>query len=77
MKVALSPPEQKVVTVNMGYVGPLMAPVKAGDQVGSVKVMVNGVVISESPVITAGGVSPVESMWSKAMDSVLMMVFGG
>ncbi len=77
LKVALSPPEQKVVTVNMTYTGPLMAPVQAGDQVGAVKVMVNGVVISESPIVTGGDVAPVASMWSRAMDSVLMMAFGG
>lgn len=77
MQVALSPPEQKVVTVNMTYSGPLMAPVKAGEQVGVVKFMVNGNAVSEAPVITAADVSANESMWSRAFDSVLMMVFGG
>jgi serine-type D-Ala-D-Ala carboxypeptidase (penicillin-binding protein 5/6) len=77
LNVALSPPEQKVVTVNMTYTGPLMAPVKTGAEVGAVKVMVNGVVISESPIVTGGDVAPVSSMWSRAMDSVLMMAFGG
>ncbi len=77
MKVALSPPEQKAVTVNMTYTGPLMAPVKAGETVGSVRVMVNGVVITEQPVVTGGEVAAVSSMWSRALDSVMMMVFGG
>jgi serine-type D-Ala-D-Ala carboxypeptidase (penicillin-binding protein 5/6) len=77
MTVALSPPEQKIVTVNMSYRGPLMAPVKAGEQVGMVKVMVNGVIIAESPILTGGDVAAVESMWSRALDSVMMMVFGG
>jgi D-alanyl-D-alanine carboxypeptidase (penicillin-binding protein 5/6) len=77
MTVALSPPEQKIVTVSMSYKGPLMAPVKAGDEVGTVRVMVNGVAIAEAPVITGGDVAPVTSMWSKALDSVMMMVFGG
>ena len=77
MKVALSPPEQKAVTVSMTYKGPLMAPVKAGETVGSVRVMVNGVVITEQPVVTGDDVVVVESMWSRALDSVMMMVFGG
>ena len=77
MKVALSPPEQKAVTVSMTYKGPLMAPVKAGETVGSVRVMVNGVVITEQPVVTGADVVVVESMWSRALDSVMMMVFGG
>ena len=77
VSVSLSPAEQKAVTVNMTYRGPLMAPVKAGEQIGMVRFMVNGTAVREVPAITAAAVEADESMWSRALDSIIMMTFGG
>jgi hypothetical protein len=54
-----------------------MAPVKAGEKVGTVRFLVNGNAIAEVPVETAGAVAADPSMWSKALDSVMIMMFGG
>lgn len=76
-QVALTPKEQKSVELKMSYTGPLIAPVIAGTEVGSVRVMVNGRVVAEIPVVTSADVVAVDSMIEKAMDSVSIMVFGG
>ena len=75
--VALTKEERKTAEVKLNYTGPLIAPVKAGDQVGIVKVFIEGRVIAELPVRTAASVQPVDSMWQKALDSAMIMVFGG
>jgi hypothetical protein len=33
-------------------------------------------VVSETPIETAGAVAAVDSMWSKALDSLLFLAFG-
>jgi D-alanyl-D-alanine carboxypeptidase (penicillin-binding protein 5/6) len=76
VSVSLSPAEQKVVTVTLTYRGPLMAPVKAGEPVGMVRFLVNGRPVSEVPAITAADVAATDDMWSKALDSLLIMTFG-
>ena len=76
IKVALSPAEQDRADVKMSYNGPLQAPVKAGDKVGTLRILVDGKVISEADLQTAADVAPVDSIWVKAWDSALLMVFG-
>lgn len=75
-RIALSPAEQATVEVKMSYLGPLMAPVNAGDKVGILKVYVGGKVISELPLTVGSSVEAVDGMWQKAMDSVMIMIFG-
>ncbi|MFT3986827.1 D-alanyl-D-alanine carboxypeptidase family protein [Aestuariivirga sp.] len=75
-RVALSPAEQQTVEVRLAYTGPLMAPVKAGDTVGSVRVIVQGDIIADIPVLAASGVDVDRSMWSRALDSLMIMAFG-
>lgn len=75
--VALTKDERKTAEVKLSYKGPLLAPVKAGDLVGTVKVFIEGRAIAELPVMTAASVDPIESMWQKALDSAMIMVFGG
>ena len=75
--VALTKEERKTAEVKLNYKGPLLAPVKAGDEVGTVKVFIEGRAIAELPVMTAASVDPIESMWQKALDSAMIMVFGG
>jgi D-alanyl-D-alanine carboxypeptidase (penicillin-binding protein 5/6) len=77
LRLALSAKEQESVEVKLSYAGPLMAPVKAGDQIGTVRFMMDGKTIAEVPVETANTVEAVDSMWSRAMDSLMIMVLGG
>lgn len=76
VKVALSPSEQERADVKMSYTGPLMAPVKAGSKVGTLRILIDGKIISEADLLTAGDVAAVDSIWIKAWDSALLMVFG-
>jgi serine-type D-Ala-D-Ala carboxypeptidase (penicillin-binding protein 5/6) len=76
-QVALTPKEQKNVELKLSYTGPLMAPVKAGTEVGKARVIVAGKVVAEVPVLTANDVPAVESIVEKALDSLSIMVFGG
>jgi serine-type D-Ala-D-Ala carboxypeptidase (penicillin-binding protein 5/6) len=76
-QVALTPKEQKSVEMKLSYLGPLMAPVSIGQEVGKARVLVNGRIVAEVPVIAASRVSVVDSMIQKAIDSVSIMVFGG
>ncbi|MFT3672033.1 D-alanyl-D-alanine carboxypeptidase family protein [Aestuariivirga sp.] len=75
--VALTKEERKTAEVKLTYKGPLLAPVKAGDEVGIVKVFIEGRVVAELPVMTSTSVDPVDSMWQKALDSAMIMAFGG
>jgi serine-type D-Ala-D-Ala carboxypeptidase (penicillin-binding protein 5/6) len=75
--VALTDKERQSVEVKLAYNGPLMAPVKQGDIVGSVKVFVSGKAVAEVPVQTTQNVAAIDSMWQKAWDSVMIMLLGG
>lgn len=77
MKVAISPKELDGAEIKMSYSGPLLAPVKAGQIVGTVRLLIDGKPVTEVPLETANDVSAVSSMWKKAWDSVLIMAFGG
>ncbi len=76
-QVALTPKEQKNVELKLSYTGPLMAPVKAGTEVGKARVIVGGKTVAEVPVLTAADVPAVDSMVEKALDSLSIMMFGG
>jgi serine-type D-Ala-D-Ala carboxypeptidase (penicillin-binding protein 5/6) len=77
VRLALSQQEQNKIEVKLNYTGPLMAPVKAGQQVGTVRFLIDGKAVAEVPVETASSVDAVDSMWSKSLDSIAIMVFGG
>lgn len=77
VKLLLSATEQSTIEVKLSYVGPLFAPVKEGEAAGKVRFLVNGRTLQEVPVETAGSVEATQSMWQKAWDSVVYMVFGG
>ena len=76
-QIALTADEQKTVEVKLNYTGPLYAPIKAGTAIGIVKIIVRGKAVAELPVVAANDVAAVSSMWSKALDSAMIMVFGG
>ncbi len=75
--VALTKEERKTAEVKLTYKGPLLAPVRAGEEVGIVKVFIEGRAVAELPVMTSASVDPVDSMWQKALDSAMIMAFGG
>jgi serine-type D-Ala-D-Ala carboxypeptidase (penicillin-binding protein 5/6) len=77
VRLALSDEEKDGTTVEVAYDGPLMAPVEQGAEVGTVRFKVNGRVISESPLVTAEPIDAAAPMWSRAIDSVAYMLFGG
>jgi serine-type D-Ala-D-Ala carboxypeptidase (penicillin-binding protein 5/6) len=77
LRVALSPSEQERAELKMSYSGPLMAPVKAGQKAGTVRIIVDGQPLSDAPLEVAEDVPAIQSMWKKAWDSVLIMAFGG
>ena len=77
LRLALSDEEKDSTTVEVAYDGPLMAPVEAGAEVGSVRFKVDGRVISESPLVAKEAVEESGPMWSRAIDSVAYMIFGG
>jgi hypothetical protein len=76
-RISLAPQEQDTVEIKLDYKGPLMAPVVKGTEIGKIRILVAGKTVAETPVITASDVSATQSMWSKALDSALMMTFGG
>jgi D-alanyl-D-alanine carboxypeptidase (penicillin-binding protein 5/6) len=76
VQIALTAAEQATVETKLVYTGPLMAPVAAGAKVGSVRLMLDGYALAEVPVETAAAVDEEPSMWSRALDSVMIMAFG-
>jgi serine-type D-Ala-D-Ala carboxypeptidase (penicillin-binding protein 5/6) len=77
VRLALTGAEQQSVEVKLHYQGPLLAPVKAGTQVGSVHFSAGGATFAEVPVVTAADVAAEESIWQRAYDSIAYLVFGG
>ena len=76
VRVALTAAEQELAEVKLAYNGPLMAPVQAGTEVGKVRFIVDGITVADVPVVTADAVAAENSMWSRALDSVFIMIFG-
>jgi D-alanyl-D-alanine carboxypeptidase (penicillin-binding protein 5/6) len=76
IRVSLSAQEQEVAEVKLAYTGPLMAPVEAGTEVGKVRFIVDGMAVADVPVVTADAVPAEPSMWSRAIDSIFIMIFG-
>ncbi|MFM8747357.1 MAG: D-alanyl-D-alanine carboxypeptidase family protein [Aestuariivirga sp.] len=76
VQVALTAQEQETAEVKLAYTGPLIAPVEAGREVGAVRFIVDGLTVAEVPVATASAVPEQTSMWSRAVDSLFIMIFG-
>ena len=60
MQVSLTPAEQQIAELKLHYVGPLMAPVKAGEEVGKAIVIVRGKAVAEGAVVAAADVVAVD-----------------
>jgi serine-type D-Ala-D-Ala carboxypeptidase (penicillin-binding protein 5/6) len=77
VRLALSPDEKLRVEVKLSYKSPLLAPVAAGTEIGMVKFMLDGKVFAQTPVQTANSVEDSPSIWSRAMDSIMVLALGG
>jgi D-alanyl-D-alanine carboxypeptidase (penicillin-binding protein 5/6) len=73
----LSDEERATAEAQLAYKGPLVAPVRAGQQIGHVKVFTDGRMVTSAPVYARDSVGVTDSAWSKALDSALFMAFGG
>ena len=60
LRLALSAREQESIEVKLSYAGPLIAPVKAGAPIGTVRFLMEGKAIAEVQVETANDVAAVE-----------------
>ena len=76
MRVLLSDQEKRSARTEIVYRGPLIAPVNEGQEVGFMRLTIDGKVISRVPLITGANVSTSPDMWRKALDSVMFMAFG-
>jgi D-alanyl-D-alanine carboxypeptidase (penicillin-binding protein 5/6) len=76
-KVSLAPFEQEKADLKLSYSGPLIAPLKAGTAIGTLKVLVDGRAVADAPLQVGADVPANSSMWHKAADSALIMLFGG
>jgi hypothetical protein len=56
---------------------PLIAPVSEAQEVGFIRLTIDGKVVSRVPVITGGSVPPSTDLQHRALDSVMFMAFGG
>jgi D-alanyl-D-alanine carboxypeptidase (penicillin-binding protein 5/6) len=77
VRVLLSDQEKSNARTEIVYRGPLIAPVSEGQEVGFMRLTIDGKVVSRVPLITGASVSPSADMWRKAVDSVMFMAFGG
>ena len=75
--VKLSKQERSNAKMSVVFTGPLAAPVSKGQQVGNLVIKLDGKTITSAPVVTKQSIDRVDSMWSKAFDTVLFQVFGG
>ena len=76
-RVSLAAFEQQKADIRLTYKGPLIAPLKQGTPVGTMRITVDGALVAEQPVTIANDVDATNNMWRKAADSALMMIFGG
>ena len=75
--VRLSEKERKQAEMIVRFKGPVKAPVRAGQELGSVVIKLDGKTISNSPLVADESVAEEESMWSKAIDTLMFKAFGG
>jgi D-alanyl-D-alanine carboxypeptidase (penicillin-binding protein 5/6) len=67
----------RLAEAQLVYKGPLVAPIKAGQQIGHVRIFTEGKLVSSAPVYARDSVAVTDNIWSKALDSALFMAFGG
>jgi D-alanyl-D-alanine carboxypeptidase (penicillin-binding protein 5/6) len=73
----LSKEERATAEAELVYEGPLTAPIRAGQEIGFLRITSDGKFITRQPIYAKTSVPPTESMWRKALDSALFMILGG
>ena len=77
VSIRLSDKERKEAEMTVRFKGPVKAPVRIGQELGRVLIKLDGKTISSSPLVAAEKVASEESMWSKAIDTLMFKAFGG
>ncbi|NNE22151.1 MAG: D-alanyl-D-alanine carboxypeptidase [Rhizobiales bacterium] len=77
VNMLLAPEERATARAEIVYKGPLRAPVRKGQQVGFIRLSVDGKTVSQQPLYTGGDIEVSNEMWRQALDSVTFMLFGG
>ena len=77
VNILLAPEERATARAEIVYKGPLRAPVRKGEQVGFIRLSVDGKTVSQQPLYTGGNIEVSNEMWRQALDSVTFMLFGG
>ena len=77
ISIRLSPAERKKAEMSVIYNGPLRAPIRDGQEVAKIIFKLDGKTISSAPLITGNHVRSDQSMWSRAIDTLMFKVFGG
>lgn len=77
VNMLLASEERAGARAEIVYKGPLRAPVRKGDEVGIIRLSVDGKTVSQQPLYAGGNVEVSNEMWRQALDSVTFMLFGG
>lgn len=77
ISIRLSDKEREQAEMIVRFSGPVKAPVRVGQELGRVVVKLDGKTITSAPLVAAEKSPAVESMWSKAIDTLMYKAFGG
>jgi D-alanyl-D-alanine carboxypeptidase (penicillin-binding protein 5/6) len=77
VNMLLAQEERAGARAEIVYKGPLRAPVRKGDEIGVIRLSVDGKTVSQQPLYAGGSVEVSNEMWRQALDSVAFMLFGG
>jgi D-alanyl-D-alanine carboxypeptidase (penicillin-binding protein 5/6) len=77
VNVLLAPEERDGARAEAVYEGPIQAPVRKGQQIGKLRLTVDGKTVSTQPLFAGEAVDEGQSMWRKAFDTVSFMILGG
>lgn len=77
IRLALADEEKDSAAAEIVYTGPLLAPVKSGEEIAAIRFRVDGKLVAEAPLVTAQEVGQSDEMWRKAIDSIAYLIFGG
>ncbi len=77
VNMLLAPEERDGARAEAVYEGPIQAPVQEGQQIGQLRLTVDGKTVSTRPLYAGESVEEGQSMWRKAFDTVSFMILGG
>jgi len=77
ISIRLSDKERKEAEMIVRFKGPIKAPIRAGQELGSVVIKLDGKTITSAPLVAAEKVIAEQSMWNNAIDTLMFKAFGG